>query len=80
MESQQVTKGRIVMYTHNIDTDPNESPNISAAIVTHIFERNGSADPQKIALRVFHGTGDFIANAEFSCHPSERGKWHWPRH
>lgn len=70
-----VQKGRIVHYVHKVDTDPSETPNVSAALVVKVHEGN------KVDLHCFHQTGSFV---EHQVNPSEdhteRGSWHWPKH
>lgn len=66
------TKGRTVLYTHLIDNDPSYTPNVSPAMITHVYEDG------KVALHVFFKDGSFVGKHIECGQEGERGKWYWP--
>lgn len=61
--------GDIVKYTHVVDVDPTEHPNVSTALVTKAKEG------EVCHLHVFFDLGSFIAHDTSHGGVGERGKW-----
>lgn len=67
------SKGKIVLYTHTVDDDPSYSPNVSPAIITHVY-------PEGDVSLACHGkSGTFYLKHIKVAESATRGFYNWPQ-